>query len=74
MTDHIEIRNGRYYDSVRLMSISRTVGERDGVDSVLVAMATDLNVELAVGMGFDLGAVDDAGANDLIVVGRGRVE
>jgi FdrA protein len=72
MTDHIEIRRGRYYDSVRLMSISRTVGERDGVDSVLVAMATDLNLELAVDMGFDLEAVDDAGPNDLMVALRVR--
>ena len=47
----VSLRSGVYADSVRLMQISRDIGAGDGVRSVLVAMATPLNVELAANMG-----------------------
>lgn len=50
--DHVELRQGQYYDSVTLMQASRTVAGTDGVETALIAMATPLNVELAEGMGF----------------------
>jgi FdrA protein len=71
MTEHLEVRRGAYADSVSLMQVSRRVGEVDGVDQALVAMATELNLQLLAGMGFD--AVD-AGPNDLVVALRGRDE
>jgi FdrA protein len=61
----IEVRPGAYRDSVSLMQMSRHIGEEPGVRSALVAMATDLNLELLVGMGFE--APDGATPNDLIV-------
>jgi FdrA protein len=48
---HVSLRSGVYADSVKLMQVSKTVGARDGVVAVLVAMATPLNLELAAGMG-----------------------
>jgi FdrA protein len=60
----VQLRRGVYVDSVSLMQVSRRVSGLDGVRSALVAMATDLNVELAAGMGFE---VPDATANELLV-------
>ncbi|MFL6137120.1 MAG: FdrA family protein [Frankiaceae bacterium] len=67
MTATVEVRTGAYYDSVTLMRVSRTVGEVDGVDAALVAMATELNLDLLAEMGFDRPA---AGPNDLVVAVR----
>jgi FdrA protein len=59
------LRIGAYADSVTLMQVSRTVGSMPGVDAALVAMGTELNLDLLVGMGFD--RLPDAGPNDLVV-------
>jgi FdrA protein len=58
---HVSLRSGVYADSVRLMQVSREIGDRPGVTAVLVAMATPLNLELAAGMGLapDGGAKPD---------------
>ncbi len=56
MTRTLETRKGAYVDSVTLMQVSKRVGALDGVTAALVAMATDLNLELAAGMGFDVPA------------------
>jgi FdrA protein len=48
---HVSLRSGVYADSVRLMQVSREIGDRSGVSAVLVAMATPLNLDLAAGMG-----------------------
>ncbi|MPZ93473.1 MAG: FdrA family protein [Propionibacteriales bacterium] len=47
------------------MQVSRSVAGEPGVTAALVAMATDLNVDLLAGMGFD--PPDDAGPADLLV-------
>ena len=49
---HVELRRGAYQDSVRLMQVSQTLQQVPGVSAALVAMATELNLELAAGMGF----------------------
>ena len=54
MTRSLETRKGAYVDSVTLMQVSKRVGALDGVTAALVAMATDLNLELAAGMGFEV--------------------
>jgi FdrA protein len=56
MTKSVEVRKGAYVDSVALMQVSTRVADLPGVRSALVAMATDLNLELAAGMGFELPA------------------
>lgn len=64
MTRHVDVRTGQYHDSVALMQTSRALSTLDGVASALVAMGTELNLDLLAGMGFD---VPEAGPNDLLV-------
>lgn len=71
MPEHVELRTGAYHDSVSLMQVSRTVAETVGVEAAQVAMATDLNLEVIRGMGFE---VPDASPNDLVVAVRGTDE
>jgi hypothetical protein len=68
MADQVEIRTGAYYDSVSLMQVSRSVAAAPGVEAAQVAMATELNLDVIRGMGFD---VPDAGPNDMVVAIRG---
>ena len=65
MSDHVEVRGGAYRDSVTLMQVTRAVRTCPGVTAALVAMATDLNLELLAGLG--LAAPAGAGPNDLLV-------
>src|SRR5262245_43384817 len=62
---HVTVRPGLYRDSVRLMQISQALEALPGVDSALIAMATELNVDLLAGMGFDPPV--GAGPNDMLV-------
>jgi FdrA protein len=71
MVDHLEVRPGAYHDSVTLMQVSRRVGDVVGVTSALVAMATELNLDVLGGMGF---TTPDAGPNDLVVAVRAEDE
>ncbi len=68
MTVHVELRRGAYHDSVSLLQVSRTVAGAEGVEAAQVAMATELNLEVLRGMGFDVPG--DAGPNDLVVALR----
>jgi FdrA protein len=61
---YVETRPGLYRDSVQLMQISSSLARLSGVDSVLVAMATELNLDLAGELGFE---VPRASANDMLV-------
>ena len=69
MADQVEIRSGAYHDSVSLMQVSRTVAAADGVEAAQVAMATELNLEVIRGMGFDVPA---SSPNDLVIAIRGE--
>jgi FdrA protein len=60
----LQVRTGSYVDSVALMQVSKRVAALDGVRAALVAMGTDLNVELALGMGFE---VPEVSANQMLV-------
>ncbi|HET6967017.1 MAG TPA: FdrA family protein [Ornithinibacter sp.] len=68
MTTHVELRRGAYHDSVSLMQVSRAVAGTPGVTAAQVAMATELNVDVLRGMGFDVPS--EAGPNDLVVALR----
>ena len=50
--EHVEARPGAYADSVTLMRVSADVRQADGVQAALVAMATELNLDLLPAMGF----------------------
>lgn len=52
MTSRVEARPGVYQDSVSLMQVSRRVSLVKGVEAALVAMATELNLDLLGEMGF----------------------
>jgi FdrA protein len=60
----VEVRRGSYVDSVSLMQVSRRVSSLTGVQAALVAMGTELNLDLAAGMGFD---VPELSANEMLV-------
>ena len=66
----VEVRRGAYHDSVSLMQVSRQVAGTDGITAAQVAMATELNVEVLTGMGFDVPS--EAGTNDLVIALRGE--
>src|SRR5690349_21175530 len=68
VADHVELRTGAYYDSVTLMQVSRAVAATPGVEAAQVAMATELNLDVLRGMGFD---VPPSAPNDLVVALRG---
>jgi FdrA protein len=70
--DYVEARRGAYADSVTLLQVSRRVGETAGVAAALVAMATELNLDVARGMGFDV--PEAAGPNDLLIAVRAEDE
>ena len=63
----VATRPGAYADSVRLIQVSQLIRSADGVEAALVAMATDLNLDLAREMGF---TVSDATADDLLIAVR----
>lgn len=69
MTEHIEVRKGVYYDSVTLLRITQAARGADGVTDAQVAMATELNLDLARAMGFQI--PDGVGPNDLLITLRG---
>ncbi len=83
MTKTLQTRTGAYVDSVTLMQVSKRVASLSGVRAALVAMATDLNLELAEGMGFEVPAglaanqmlvALDAESDDAITAGLGEVD
>jgi FdrA protein len=65
--EHVEARPGAYADSVTLMRVSADVRQADGVHAALIAMATELNVDLLRAMGFDL---PDAAPDHLLIAVR----
>ncbi|HEY5881073.1 MAG TPA: hypothetical protein VIU11_19330, partial [Nakamurella sp.] len=66
---HVEIRRGSYRDSVTLLRVSQAAGAVPGIVAAQVAMATPLNLELAVGLGFAI--PDHVTPNDLLITLRG---
>ena len=52
-SERVLLRRGVYADSVTLLQVSRQVGQAPGVQAAMVGMATELNLELLSGMGFD---------------------
>ncbi|MBB4916540.1 FdrA family protein [Streptosporangium saharense] len=66
--DLVEARPGVYHDSVSLMRVSAALAGLPGIEVAVVAMATELNLGLAAGLGF---ALPEAGQGDLLVALRG---
>jgi succinyl-CoA synthetase alpha subunit len=68
------VRKDSYYDSVFLMLISTDVNKIDGVADAVVAMGTEMNVDLISDMGLDTEEVKASTANDLIIAIDGANE
>lgn len=68
--DAVELRAGAYHDSVTLLRISQAVRDTEGIAVAHVAMATELNLDLATSLGFDVPA--GATGNDLLIALRGN--
>jgi FdrA protein len=67
LNELVEVRTGVYHDSVSLMRVSQAVTGRAGVTVAIVAMATEVNVDLARDAGFEVPA---AAQGDLLVAIR----
>lgn len=63
----IILRKDSYYDSVFLMLISSDIKKMDGVSEAVVAMGTEMNLDLLRDMGMSGPELDTAGPNDLII-------
>ena len=61
------VKHNLYSDSVTLMRMSNQVSTLEGIEDVLVAMATELNKELLSTMGAMTDEAKAAGPNDLII-------
>jgi FdrA protein len=66
--ERVLLRRGLYADSVTLMQVSRELSGAAGVQAALVAMATELNLEMLAGMGFAL--PDSESPNELFIALR----
>jgi FdrA protein len=64
LTEILRVERGRYHDSVTLMRASAAAREVPGVETVIAAMATELNVALLVQAGFP---EPEATADDLVI-------
>ncbi|AYO30185.1 acyl-CoA synthetase FdrA [Biomaibacter acetigenes] len=68
------IRNGEYYDSVKLMTVSKKISEKEGIDNAAVLMGTDLNKDVLKRTGLLSPEAENASPDDLIISVRGSNE
>lgn len=69
MSRRVLVRHGAYRDSVSLMRTSQQLSALPGVHDALVAMATELNLDLLEAMGFE--APPEPSPNDMLVAVHG---
>ncbi len=70
MTLHTSVKRNAYYDSVTLMLLSRELQKLEGVEDVLVGMATGLNLDLAKDLGLADNEFDTLTPNDLFIAAK----
>ncbi|NWG75130.1 MAG: acyl-CoA synthetase FdrA [Rubrivivax sp.] len=68
MTLVSQIKPNTYYDSVRLMRVSEMLSQLPGVRQAIVAMGTEANKRVLAETNLLAETVQDAGANDLMLV------
>lgn len=69
-----EVRSGVYYDSVVLMHLQRSLLEQPGVLDSGVVMGTEANKDVLAQSGLLVDEIQQAGADDLIIVVKGEDE
>lgn len=67
----VEIRSGRYHDSILLMLASARMLEIEGTEAAMAAMGTPTNLEALRDAGLWEPALDAAGPTDLVLAARG---
>jgi len=66
------VKPNSYYDSVKLMTVTREITQLPGVDAASIAMATPLNIDLLKDDGLATPDVQSAGPNDLVIAVRAQ--
>lgn len=64
----VKVLENRYVDSVSLMAMSTQANEIDGVEEVIIAMATDMNKEVMKNVNLFDDEVANASSSDLVIV------
>ncbi|MBS3971754.1 MAG: acyl-CoA synthetase FdrA [Erysipelotrichia bacterium] len=67
MHKQTQIFKNRYIDSVSLMSLAAKVKKQDGIDEVVIAMATDMNKAIINQVGLGVPTLEQTGVNDLVI-------
>ncbi len=70
----VEVRSGAYYDSVILMQLQRALAGQAGIIDAGAVMGTNANKELLAQSGMLVSEAEVAGADDLIIVVKGKDE
>ncbi len=68
------VKEGTYFDSVTLMSISKDIKDLDGVNEATIVMGTDANKEILNTAGLLVPEAEAAKPNDLVIVIDGEEE
>lgn len=61
------VRENAYYDSVFLMLATKALKQQPGIREAVVAMGTEVNLELLKGIGLLSGEAESAKPNDLVI-------
>lgn len=67
MSVKVVIKKKMYQDSLKLMGISRSLNEIEGVDEAMVAMATETNINLFRRLGLYTEEAERANADDIVI-------
>ena len=70
MPEKIVVKKNEYHDSIQLMRISEDLRKMDGVEQLMVMMATPSNKQILNSMGLSNSDSNSAGKNDMIVAVR----
>lgn len=68
MNIHTTIKKNTYFDSISLMSISTNANEIDGVNSAMIGMGTEMNIEVIRNVGLYTDELEDVTTGDLMIV------
>jgi len=72
--DRFLIEKDSYFDSVFLMLINSQIKKQEGIADAVVAMGTEMNLELLAEMKLWDPRLDEVGPNDLVIAVRGEDE
>lgn len=70
----VVIKNNTYFDSVSLMSLSTRANKIEGIEQVVVAMATEMNKEVLRNVNMMAPEIEAAKSGDLLIVIKAATE